>query len=73
MDVVGVVSVRELLSNRSNLSIELVGRDRADIERSITELHSLGVELGRVETMKRERTQPYDHFGKKFTDEGDTG
>lgn len=73
MNVSGVVSVRELLTNSVNLSIELVGRDREDIEQSLNELNALGVDIERTEIMKRERSQPYDHFGKEFTSEGETG
>lgn len=72
MNVVGVVSVRELLSNNANMSVELVGSDREDIERSLNELNDIGVEIERTEIMKRERLQPYNHFGKKFTTERDT-
>lgn len=73
MGVIGVVSVRTILSNRENLSIELVGPDRGDIEESMNELHALGIEIERTGIMKTKRRQPYDHFGKEHTSEGDPG
>lgn len=71
MNVVGVVSVRDLLTNRQNLSIELVGYDRRDIERSLTELNDIGVDIQRAEMMKREKRKPYNHFGEEYADEGE--
>ena len=69
LNVHGVTSVRELMSHRQNLSIELVGDSRNDIEQSLAELDELGVEVHRTEVVKRERQQPFDHFGRQFTDE----
>lgn len=69
MDVTGVVGLRELLSNNENVLIELVGRDKQDVEQSLTELNAIDVHVERMEMIKRDRTYPYDHFGKKFTSE----
>ncbi|MDS0281444.1 Lrp/AsnC family transcriptional regulator [Haloarcula onubensis] len=68
MSVAGVVSVRELLSNRGNVSIELVEHTREKLEESLRELDRLGVDIERFEILKRERTRPYNHFGQKFID-----
>lgn len=73
MAVSGVVGLQELLTNDRNVIIELVGHDREGIERSLSELDSLGVTLDRTELVKRDRTQPYDHFGRQFTDERKSG
>ncbi|WP_331235233.1 Lrp/AsnC family transcriptional regulator [Natronorarus salvus] len=73
MDISGVVSVRELLSNVANLSLELVGHSQEDIEESLTELDARGVHIERVEIMKQERAQPYNHFGQEFAEEDDVG
>lgn len=67
LDVSGVVSVRELLTNNRNVAIELVGYSREYIESAIDELHETGVSIERVEMMKRERNQPFDHFGEQYT------
>ncbi|RQG92887.1 AsnC family transcriptional regulator [Natrarchaeobius halalkaliphilus] len=71
MEISGVVSVRELLSNNANLSLELIGHSQDDIEESLIELDSRGVDIESVEIMKQEQAQPYNHFGQEFTDEDD--
>lgn len=69
MAVTGVVGLRELLSNKDNVTIELVGRNKQDIEQALVELNAIGVEVTGMEMIKRERTNPYNHFGKEFTTE----
>lgn len=73
IDARGIVCVRGMLTDRQNVSIELVGHTREEIEQSLTELNGIGVEIERTEIIKRERTQPFDHFGKEFTSEDETG
>lgn len=73
MDVSGVVSVRELLTNDENLSLEVVGRSQEDIETTLKDLDEVGVHIERMEMLKQQRAQPYNHFGQKFTNEEDTG
>ena len=73
MEVSGVVSVRELLTNDENLSLEVVGHTQEDVQDTLEALDSLGVHIERTEIMKRERAKPYNHFGKQFTSEEDTG
>lgn len=73
MEISGVVSVRELLTNRENLSLELVGETQEDIEESLEKLDSLGADVERMEIMKQELAQPYNHFGQDFADEEDVG
>ncbi|MWV63713.1 AsnC family transcriptional regulator [Halorubrum sp. JWXQ-INN 858] len=73
VSVPGVVSVSELLTNNANLSIELVGQNKQEIEKSISEMSELGVDIERMDMLKRIRALPYNHFGKKFTNEDDTG
>lgn len=73
MEVSGVVSARELLTNNQNLSLEVVGQTQKDIEESLAELDSLGVDIERMEMMKQERANPYNHFGKPFANEDESG
>jgi len=73
MEVSGIVSIRELLTNNENLSLEVVGRTSADIEDTLETLDSLGVDIERMEMMKQERTNPYTHFGQEFANEKDGG
>lgn len=73
VSVPGVVSVRELMTNNRNLSIELVGKNKREIEKSVGELDSLGVDIERMELLKGVRQFPYNHFGKEFTSEAESG
>lgn len=73
MEVSGIVSIRELLTNSENLSMEVVGRTSEDIEDALEALDALGVDIERMEMMKQERTNPYNHFGKEFANEEGTG
>jgi hypothetical protein len=73
MEVAGIVSVRELLTNKESLSLEVVGRTSEDIEETLESLDSLGVDIERMEMMKQERTNPYNHFGEEFANEEDSG
>lgn len=73
MDVTGVVGLRELLSTNENLTIELVGRNKQDVEQAVTKLNAIGVDVEGMEMMRRERTRPYNHFGKEFTSEVNAG
>ena len=73
MELSGVVSVRELLTNNENLSLEVVGRTQEDIEESLEALDELGVHIDRMEIMKQERSQPYNHFGQPFADDDEVG
>ncbi|WP_312912816.1 Lrp/AsnC family transcriptional regulator [Natronosalvus caseinilyticus] len=73
MEVSGVVSIRELLTNSENLSLELVGHTQEDLEESIEDLDKLGVHIEQMEIMKQERSNPYNHFGKEFADEEPDG
>ncbi len=73
MEVSGIVSIRELLTNNENLSLEVVGLTSDDVEDTLETLDSLGVDIERMEMMKQERTNPYNHFGEEFAGEDDTG
>ncbi len=73
VSVPGVVSVIEMLTNNENLLIELVGQNKPDIEESIRELNSMGVDIERTEIVRRVRGFPYNHFGKEYTNEDRTG
>lgn len=73
MDVTGVVTVHEMLTNERNVLIELVAPNRGQVEQALNELNSIGVNVGRTTVMKQTRTQPYNHFGKEFVDEADSG
>lgn len=70
MAIDGVVGVRELMTNRQNMSLEVVGGTLSDIESTVQALNAIDVVVEGIEMLKRDRRQPFDHFGKPFVDEG---
>lgn len=66
----GVVNVRERLTDRRNVSVEVVASTRDDVERSLAELNDAGIDIERTELLKRELDRPFDGFGRQFTDDG---
>lgn len=62
LDVEGVVDVRETLTGRRNLHVEVVGTSTADVTRMTDAIHDLGLEIESSEIVKQRRVQPFDHF-----------
>ena len=62
LDIQGVVDVREMLTGKRNVHVEVVGRDTNDIVRITDAIHDLGVEVESSEIMKRRKVQPFNHF-----------
>lgn len=58
----GVIAVREMVTGRRNVHVEVIGADTTDISRITDAIHELGVEIESSEIMKQSRTQPFDHF-----------
>jgi DNA-binding Lrp family transcriptional regulator len=69
LSVSGVVSVREFLTTNHNISIELIGPTRQVVERSIGDLQNYGLSIEEIQIVSQVHQQPFDHFGKQFTDE----
>jgi DNA-binding Lrp family transcriptional regulator len=63
LEISGVVTVRELMTGKSNLSITAVGSDTNDINRIAGELSSLDLEIEDESVMQNEYHQPYEPFG----------
>lgn len=68
LDVHGVVAVRELSTDEENFMVETVGQTQADIFKSLSTLNEKGLTINRIEVVRQEKRQPFDHFGKRFTD-----
>ncbi|MFB6309337.1 MAG: Lrp/AsnC family transcriptional regulator [Haloarculaceae archaeon] len=68
LDVHGVVAIRELSTDEENFSVEIVGRTQTDIFESLAALNAEGLTINRIEVVRQEKRQPFDHFGKQFTD-----
>jgi DNA-binding Lrp family transcriptional regulator len=62
MDLQGVVDVREMLTGRRNVHVEVVGQTTDDIVRVTDNIHEMGVEVESSEIMKQRKQQPFNHF-----------
>lgn len=62
LDIKGVVDVRETLTGRRNLYVEVVGTTTTDITRMTDSIHDLGLEIESSDILKQHRSQPFNHF-----------
>ena len=62
MDVHGVIDVREMLTGKRNIQVEVVGQNTSDIVRITDAIHDLGVKVESSEIMKQRKVQPFNHF-----------
>jgi DNA-binding Lrp family transcriptional regulator len=60
IDIPGVVSVQELLTDEDNITVELVTRDQDETEHRVERLNDLGIEVTKIEVLKREIRRPFD-------------
>jgi Lrp/AsnC family leucine-responsive transcriptional regulator len=65
----GVIDVREMLTGRRNIQVDVVGTSTADITRITDAIHDLGVEIESSEMMRQRHVQPFNHFFLQGTDE----
>jgi Lrp/AsnC family transcriptional regulator, leucine-responsive regulatory protein len=72
MDVQGVVDLREMMTGRRNVHIEIIATDTTDISRISDAIHELGLEIESSELMKRRQMQPFNHFHFTGLDTGTT-
>ncbi|MXR19213.1 winged helix-turn-helix transcriptional regulator [Halobacterium bonnevillei] len=63
LDVSGVVSVRELMTGKTNLAVTAVGSDTSDISRIASELSDVGLDIEDESVIEAEYHQPYNPFG----------
>lgn len=76
LDIKGVVDVRETLTGRRNIYVEVVGTSTTDITRMTDAIHELGLEIESSEIMKQREVQPFNHFqyeGELVGEESDEG
>lgn len=62
LDIKGVVDVREMLTGKRNIHIEVVGTSTSDVTRMTDAIHNLGLEIESSELIKQRRMQPFNHF-----------
>jgi len=69
--VQGVIDVREMLTGRRNIHVDVVGTSTSDITRITDAIHDLGVEIESSEMMRRRHVQPFNHFFLQGTEDRD--
>jgi DNA-binding Lrp family transcriptional regulator len=62
LDIKGVVDVREMLTGRRNIQVEVVGTNTSDVTRMTDAIHNLGLEIESSDIMKQRQVQPFNHF-----------
>lgn len=62
MGVQGVIDLREMMTGRRNVHVEVVGTSTGDITRISDAIHELGLEIESSELIKQRRIQPFNHF-----------
>ena len=62
MDIKGVVDIREMMTGRRNIHVEVVATDTTDISRISDAIHELGLQIESSELMKKRIMQPFNHF-----------
>ncbi|WP_158057917.1 Lrp/AsnC family transcriptional regulator [Halorussus halophilus] len=65
----GVIDVREMLTGRRNVHVDVVGTSTSDITRITDAIHDIGIEIESSEMMRRRHVQPFNHFFLQGTDE----
>jgi Lrp/AsnC family leucine-responsive transcriptional regulator len=60
--VKGIIDVREMLTGRRNIHVDVVGTSTTDIVRITDAVHDIGVEIESSEMMRRRHVQPFNHF-----------
>lgn len=62
LGVQGVIDVREMMTGRRNIHVEVVGTSASDVTRITDAIHELGLEIESSELLKQRRIQPFNHF-----------
>src|SRR6056297_3552187 len=58
----GVIDVREMLTGRRNIHVDVVGTSTSEITRITDAIHDIGVEIESSEMLRRRHVQPFNHF-----------
>jgi DNA-binding Lrp family transcriptional regulator len=65
----GVTHVREMLTGRRNIHVDVVGTSTIEITRITDAIHDIGVEIESSEMVRRRHAQPFNHFFLQGTEE----
>ncbi|CQH64535.1 Lrp/AsnC family transcription regulator / TrkA domain protein (plasmid) [Halobacterium hubeiense] len=63
LEISGIVSVRELMTGKTNIAVTAVGSNTDDISRIAGELSDIGLEIEDESVVEGEYHQPYNPFG----------
>jgi len=58
----GIIDVREMLTGRRNIHVDVVGTSTTDVTRTTDAVDDLGVDIESSETMRTRHVQPFTHF-----------
>ncbi|KAB1187978.1 MULTISPECIES: Lrp/AsnC family transcriptional regulator [Haloferax] len=65
----GVIDVREMLTGRRNIQVDVVGTSTSEIARITDAIHELGTEIESSEMMRKRHVQPFNHFFLQGTEQ----
>lgn len=63
LGIVGIITVREMLTGSNNLHIEAVAEDSDAVDTISAEIDALDLEIISIDVVKETHRQPFDHFG----------
>lgn len=58
----GVIDVREMLTGRRNIHVDVVGTSTSEIARITDAIHNLGAEIESSDMMRQRHVQPFNHL-----------
>lgn len=61
-NIQGVIDVREMLTGRRNIHVDVVGTTTTEITKITDAIHETGAEIESSEMMRRRHVQPFNHF-----------
>lgn len=65
----GVIDVREMLTGRRNMHVDVVGTSTSEIGRITDAIHDIGAKVESSEMMRRRHVQPFNHFFLQGTED----
>lgn len=68
LDVMGVVTVQEILTGVENLLIEAVALEVSAISRITREIEQLGIDVQNTQILGAHHRRPFDHYGTDVVD-----
>ncbi len=70
-EIQGVIDVREMLTGRRNVHVDVVGTSTSEVTRITDAIHDIGVEIESSEMMRQRHVQPFNHFFLQGTEDMD--